>query len=325
MRSKKVSTRVRTVSIGRPSCSVSISRWGTWWGQIAVPVPPNDHFTNAYVISGAQGATNGTNVRATRESGETNHVGNTTVKSIWYQWTAPTNGGVAIDTIGSSFDTLLAVYTGTTVTNLTLVANDDDSGGGLDSQVVFTATAGTTYRIAVDGMNGVQGSVALNWNQPPPPVFTTQPVSQTKYPGDSVTFTSVAIGNPTPSYQWRFNSANISGATSASYTISTVQTNNAGGYTVVASNTSGSVTSAVATLTVLTSAATFGSPAYTTNNEFLVTVLRETNLNYIIQASTNLNSSTNWVSIFTNVAPFTLTNTAATNYPQRFFRAVYKP
>jgi hypothetical protein len=300
-------------------------RWGTWWGKIAVPVPPNDNFTSAYVVSGSQGTTNETNVRATREPGETNHLGNSTVRSIWYQWTAPTNGGVTIDTVGSSFDTLLAVYIGTTVTNLTLVANDDDSGGDMASQVVFTATAGTTYRIAVDGMNGAQGSVVLNWNQPAPPVFTTQPQSQTKYAGDSVTFTSVAIGNPSPSYQWRTNGGSISGATNSGHTISAVQTNNAGNYTVVASNTSGSVTSAVATLTVLTSAATFGSSSYSTNGKFLVTVLRETNLNYIIQASTNLNSSTNWVSIFTNIAPFTLTNTAATNYPQRFFRAIYKP
>ncbi len=300
-------------------------RWGTWWGQIAVAVPPNDNFTNAYVISGLQGTTNGTNIRATKEGGEPNHAGNAGGASVWYKWTAPANGGVMIDTVGSSFDTLLAVYTGTTVTNLTLLGNNDDSGGDVTSQVVFSATAGTIYRVAVDGKNGEQGSVVLNWVQPTPPMFTTDPLSQTKYAGDSVTFTSVAIGNPSPTYQWRFNGGNIPGAISSNYTISAVQTNNAGDYTVVASNTSGSVTSAVATLTVLTSAATFGSPIFTTNNAFLVTVLRETNLTYIIQASTNLNSSTNWVSIFTNVAPFTLTNTAATNYPQRFFRALYKP
>ncbi len=300
-------------------------RWGTWWGQIAVAVPPNDNFTNAYVISGLQGATNGTNIRATKEGGEPNHAGNVGGASVWYKWTAPANGSVMIDTIGSSFDTLLAVYTGTPVTNLTLVGNNDDSGGDVTSQVVFTATAGTTYRIAVDGKNGEQNSVVLNWIQPTPPMFTTDPESQTKYTSDNVTFTSVAIGNPSPSYQWRFNGGNILGGTSSNYTISAIQTNNAGDYSVVASNTSGSVTSAVATLTVLTSAATFGSSSFTTNSEFLVAVLRETNLTYIIQASTNLSSSTNWVSIFTNVAPFTLTNTAATNYLQRFFRALYKP
>ncbi len=116
--------------------------------------------------------------------------------------------------------------------------------------------------------------------------------------------------------QWRFNGTNISGATSASYTNNSISTNDAGSYTVVASNTSGSVTSQVAT--------TLSSWTFTTNSEFRFTVSRETNLNYIIQASTNLSVS-NWVSLKTNTAPFTFTNTAATNYPQRFFRAIYKP
>jgi hypothetical protein len=138
-----------------------------------------------------------------------------------------------------------------------------------------------------------------------------------------VTFTAQAVGNPNPGYQWRFNSANISGATSSSYTKTSLSTNDAGSYTVVATNTSGSVTSSVAMLTVLTSEATLSGPMVT-NNTFQFTVSQVSGLNYIIQGNTNL-STTNWISLTTNTAPFTITDTGFTNNPQRFYRAIYKP
>lgn len=298
-------------------------RWGTWWGQIKVTVPSNDNFTNSISLSGTQGSTNGTNVRATKEPGEPNHAGNTNTVSVWYHWMAPTNGNVVFDTKGSLVNTLLGIYTGSSVSGLTVVTNDNDSGGGTDSQVVFNATAGTTYRIAVDGFAGGQSTFVLNWNQPTALVIVTQPQSQTVYQGNNVTFTANAIGRPDPTYQWRFNGANISGATSSSYTITGVQTSHAGNYTVIASNSSGSVTSTVASLTVLTSQATLSGPVVT-NNTFKFTVSQVSGLNYVIEANTNL-STTNWIAIVTNTAPFTLTDTAFTNNPQRFYRAIYKP
>jgi hypothetical protein len=67
-------------------------------------------------------------------------------------------------TNGSSFDTLLAVYTGTGLSTLRIVAsNDDVSSLNLTSRVSLSVKAGTTYRIAVDGWNGANGSVKLNW------------------------------------------------------------------------------------------------------------------------------------------------------------------
>ena len=73
-------------------------------------------------------------------------------------------------TYGSDFDTLLAVYIGTSVDALTEVASDDDGGPGLTSRVVFSATGGTTYRIAVDGYGGDEGNLVLSWS------FNTQAV-----------------------------------------------------------------------------------------------------------------------------------------------------
>ena len=83
-----------------------------------------------------------------------------------------------------------------------------------------------------------------------PPTITTQPLSQTATQGTSVTFTVAASGGTPFSYQWQFNSSNISSATASSYTLANVQLTNAGSYSVVVSNLAGAATSSNATLTV---------------------------------------------------------------------------
>ncbi|HUI91761.1 MAG TPA: immunoglobulin domain-containing protein [Chitinivibrionales bacterium] len=82
------------------------------------------------------------------------------------------------------------------------------------------------------------------------PNFTLQPLSQEKTIGEPVTFTASADGNPSPTYQWRKDGANIAGATAASYTISSVVLNSAGSYSVVAANSQGSLASNAALLLV---------------------------------------------------------------------------
>jgi uncharacterized repeat protein (TIGR01451 family) len=84
-----------------------------------------------------------------------------------------------------------------------------------------------------------------------PPVITTQPMSQSVPIQGSVTFTVVVSSQSTLSYQWLKNSANISGATSSSYSIASVQTTDAGTYSVKVTNLGGNVTSSGATLTIV--------------------------------------------------------------------------
>ncbi len=131
------------------------------WGVAASPdtTPPNDNFMNRIAITSA--VTTGSNVGASKEAGEPNHV-STGGASVWWSWTATTGGTVTITTSGSSFDTLLAVYTGTSVNALTLVASNDDGGGTLQSSVSFSAITGQTYQIAVDGYSGASGTIVLN-------------------------------------------------------------------------------------------------------------------------------------------------------------------
>ena len=84
-----------------------------------------------------------------------------------------------------------------------------------------------------------------------PPSITQQPVSQTNLVGSTVTFSVAATGTPPLAYQWQKDGVNLSGQTNASLTLANVQPSAAGRYRVIVSNAAGSVTSAEATLTVL--------------------------------------------------------------------------
>jgi hypothetical protein len=127
------------------------------WSNL--PPPVNDHFGDSQLLTGMSGSATGRNTVASKEGGEPNHVGNPGGVSIWYQWTAPETAKVTFNTFGSDFNTLVGLYTGTSVNSLTSVSTNDDVGGLTQSRVTFNALAGTTYRIAVDGSVGVPGSV----------------------------------------------------------------------------------------------------------------------------------------------------------------------
>lgn len=131
------------------------------------------------------------------------------------------------------------------------------------SYTIATTASGDAGSYTVVATNSVgtatSNTASLTVNPVPvAPAITTQPVSQTLVAGSSVTFTVVATGTPAPTFQWRKNGTNISGATSSSYTKNNITSSNAGTYTVVAANSAGSVTSNGAVLTV------GSAPAFTT-------------------------------------------------------------
>jgi hypothetical protein len=124
--------------------------------------PSNDNFVAAEPISGQSGSKSGSNVGASREMNEPSYydVGNAT---IWYRWTPTISRGYTFHTNGSDFDTVLSVWTGEPVSNLTKVAENFDYGNNT-SQVTFNAVAGITYNIAVGGEGGSWGNVELTWS-----------------------------------------------------------------------------------------------------------------------------------------------------------------
>jgi thiol-disulfide isomerase/thioredoxin len=133
--------------------------------------PANDMFASRSVITGTNIIVTGSSVGATRETGEPSHAGYTGGASVWWSWTAPFSGFATISTAGSSFDTLLGIYTGTAVSALTWIAyNDEEAYGISTSKVFFDITAGQTYQIAVDGYGAASGSVSLRVQLQPFPI-----------------------------------------------------------------------------------------------------------------------------------------------------------
>jgi hypothetical protein len=138
-----------------------------------------DRFDDRQTFTDLERSGAASNVNATREGPEPRHDGKPGGKSLWLAWQAPQDGTVTFSTAGSSFDTLLAVYTGSTLAELrrpeNLVASDDDIGGFLTSQVAFNARKGQVYQVAVDGFAGQSGTVVLGWRLVPTPVDQTPP------------------------------------------------------------------------------------------------------------------------------------------------------
>ena len=154
---------------------VSLATWNYYvegftlsWQR--VQTPGNDDFANATVISGMSGSVTGTNVGAGVEDDEPlplereGHWTFGSTATVWWKWTAPTNGTFVFETYGSDFDTVLGVYTGSVVDALERVAANDDDGVST-SAVTFGATEGTTYYIAVGGYENDMGDIVLSWDR----------------------------------------------------------------------------------------------------------------------------------------------------------------
>jgi len=128
--------------------------------------PFNDDFAARAVLSADNITARGSSVGATRESGEPNPAGLTTGSgSLWWQWRSTVGGTVSIGTTAdTNYDTVLAVYTGSSLANLTVVAANDDApgGSGTNSRVTFTALPGVDYQIAVEGKAGATGFAVLD-------------------------------------------------------------------------------------------------------------------------------------------------------------------
>ena len=165
-------------------------------------IPANDDFTNRTVFTPSVITLNANNTFASKEAGEPNHAGNAGGHSLWWSWTAPSNGIVTLNDTGSSFQTLLAVYTGNVLTNLTQVtasSGGSDGRGGTTTHVSFKVSPGETVAIAADGFSGFSGTMVLNFNftldTTPPKVVISSPASGAKLTNSFVLVHGTASDN----------------------------------------------------------------------------------------------------------------------------------
>jgi len=148
--------------------------------------------------------------------------------------------------------------------NGTLMANLEDGGtmtGSATSALTIHNLTVTNAGIYALVITNPAGAVTSAWATltvliDQPPVIVNQPPNQTVVPGASASFSVVVSGDPPLSYVWQFNGTNlanggtISGSASGTLNVGSIAPSSAGSYSVVVSNSYGSVTSAVAVLTI---------------------------------------------------------------------------
>ena len=176
-------------------------------------------------------------------------------------------------TAGSGAVTLAVGHSGVSIEqNINVFVISDSSGGTAVNapapnaefsvfSLTFRAQSGSTTLSFTDqgtsgydlgNSDGVLDNVRVVATADTSPTITTQPQSQAINPGDAATFSVTATGTSPLGYQWLFNGSNLTGQTGTNLILTGVTTNQAGGYSVVVSNVTGMITSAVSVLAVVT-------------------------------------------------------------------------
>jgi photosystem II stability/assembly factor-like uncharacterized protein len=162
------------ISVFRPAPGGGESNAVTF--TVISPPPPNDNFANAIVITGNSFSDTQNNTGATTEANDPNPgsiaacPGAGRNRSIWYRYTPTANVTAVVDTGGSSYDTVLSVWTGAALGSLTAVACNDDGIAPAGASILsLNLTANTTYHFMITGFGADDGGTTeFNFVIPPP-------------------------------------------------------------------------------------------------------------------------------------------------------------
>jgi len=133
----------------------------------AVPPPPNDRFADARSIPSLPFEDTTNLTAASLEAGEPTATlcASSLTSSAWYRFTPAQTGSISASAFGFGFSTVVAVYTGTSVSDLSEVAC-----GVFGNRATFRALANTTYYFQVSGLFGQTGSLQFHLEVTPLPV-----------------------------------------------------------------------------------------------------------------------------------------------------------
>lgn len=209
------------------------------------PIQMTDDFEHRPQVVGSSLQLNADLGGASLEPGEPAHPTKVYGQTVWAKWVAPATGVVELDTHGSGAATAAAVYTGGSLSGLTLVAAAGANETWDTSRLLFDAVEGIEYQLAVDGEEGSH-SICLNLQMEPgdscAPRILTQPKSQFAPAGQDVVLKVEAVSCSFLTYQWYRDGVAVSGADASTLIIGGVQPSDAasfrvavtaGGYTVL--------------------------------------------------------------------------------------------
>jgi subtilisin family serine protease len=159
-----------------------------------VPPPPNDAFSDAIKVDPSGGAYFTNSKFATMEEGEPLHDGTPRANSsLWWSWSPASSGAAIIDSAGSDFDTIIAVYDGNTLEELVPLASVDQVAGRDAGYLEFDVIAGKSYRIAVASYGAGRGGTLRLRIEPEGLPDITPPVVKISAPADGLIVTQGSI------------------------------------------------------------------------------------------------------------------------------------
>jgi Ig-like domain-containing protein/beta-propeller uncharacterized protein DUF5122 len=259
---------------------------------------------------------------------EPNHCAVLGGASKWFAVHPVESATMVIDTIGSSIDTVLAVYLGPNVLQLSLVACDDNGAPDrIRSLTSFEASNTTNYWVAVDGVNGAVGNIQLNWKlgRSPRDLLTSPPPRGLRQGQSLILSVNSPSAIPPPAYQWLFNGTVLTGETNDTLQINNLQAAHAGHYSVIVSNYAGFTNHSFGVIDVALPLRVY--PALLSSNGttyFRLTGDAPAN-KYVIEASTSLLEP--WLPLHTNTsadrAPIDFLNPQTNTF--RYYRVVSWP
>jgi hypothetical protein len=210
--------------------------------------------------------------------------------------------------------------------------------GNTTNATVWGLVGGQTYYFAARAIQGMavksDFSAELTYTVPPdaanqPPILTQTLTPKTFVVGQNLALSVAAIGTGTLNYQWNFNGQILPDATNAVLVLNNATTDQAGTYFVTVTDDIGTTNSIPADLTLHVAAASTQVAATLTpvtglatmndgSSQYVFDVSGLAGSTYVVQSSTNLQD---WVSVQTNVAPFTYVETNASQSVQQYYRA----
>jgi subtilisin family serine protease len=219
--------------------------------------PENDAFANALLLDNETHLTQANNALATTEPTEplfTDGLAHT----LWFLWQPASSGVARLSTTGSAGDTTLAVFTGTSLDNLSTVATGDDlRGNAKHAEVVFKARENTSYLLQVGSKSGTAGKIRLHHPAPKvdkptllPPKILTRPSELSKTEGESFSTNVRVTGSQPMTYQWSVNGRPIPGANQSTYVSLLLGLSDSGVYSVTVSNEAGHASLPLINLTI---------------------------------------------------------------------------
>jgi alpha-tubulin suppressor-like RCC1 family protein/uncharacterized protein YkwD/plastocyanin/thiol-disulfide isomerase/thioredoxin/uncharacterized membrane protein YphA (DoxX/SURF4 family) len=126
------------------------------------PILERDNFSQANLLT-LPANVSGSTVQATTQLGEPLNCGSKVMgKTVWFKIIPNASGALTATTNGSDFDTMLAIYTGSSLAGLQQKGCNDDAGGSdRTSRLFLTVTGGQTYYLQLGGYQGDSGQFNL--------------------------------------------------------------------------------------------------------------------------------------------------------------------